>query len=347
MSRLLQRYSALLAALRYLAQHQLRGEYWIRLHSPKLWGQSLSDEQRSRCRHYFRGALFLGASFAAQRGWALTGREMRQFAHLAALAALFDDSAENCLHLAGDHQESVPAIAESPLALTPTRTVPDPLHTFAQQTTSGRALLFFWEKIYADLPAETNVFFEKTLLKVFELETQMASNNLVPPSVETLQMLAENKGGYSALLFRLLLQPHPSQAECRVARALGALVQASDDLFDLWHDTRQRLLTPARCWAEANRLDLAEQHFGQLWHHLAQAIHAAPAASTHARHTALALAGLLVTLTRFCLQHYRHLAQKHGTLPWHQRKAMVLDMARWDTRLRAVAFALKNGFLPE
>lgn len=347
MSRLLQRYSALLAALWYLAQHQLRGEYWIRLHSPKLWGQSLSDEQRSRCRHYFRGALFLGASFAAQRGWALNGREMCQFARLAALAALFDDSAESGPPLTGDHRESAPAIAESPLTLAQPRTVPPPLRTFAQQTTSGEALLFFWQKIRAHLPAETNVFFEKTLLKVFELETRTAPHDLVPPSIETLQVLTEDKGGYSALLFRLLLQPHPSQAECRVARALGALVQASDDLFDLWHDTRQRLLTPARCWAEANRLDLAEQHFGQLWYRLVQALHAAPAASTHARHTALALAGLLVTLTRFCLQHYRHLAQKHGTLPWHQRKAMVLDMARWDTRLRAVVFALKNGFLPE
>lgn len=343
----LQRYPTLLAALWQLAQHQLRGEYWIRLRSSEWWGQSLSAEQRSRCRHYFRGALFLGALFATQRGWALTGREMRQFAHLAALAALFDDSAESGPGATNNHREYDTAIAESPFALAHPRTVPPPLGAFAQQTTSGEALLFFWQKIRAYLPADTGVFFEKTLLKVFELETRTASHDLIPPSVETLQMLAENKGGYSALLFRLLLQPQPSPAECRAAWALGALVQASDDLFDLWHDARRSIPTPARCWAEANRFDLAEQHLRELWRRLAQAIHAAPAASTHARRTALALAGLLVTLTRFCLQHYRHLAQKRGTLPWHQRKAMVLDMARWSTRLRAIAFALKNGFLPE
>ncbi len=343
----LQRYPTLLAALWQLARHQLRGEYWIRLRSSELWGQSLSAAQRSRCRHYFRGALFLGALFATQRGQALNGREIRQFAHLAAMAALFDDSAETRSYPTDDHRESVPATAESLLAVAPTRTLPVPLRIFAQQTASGRTLLFFWQKIHAHLPADAGVFFEKTLLKVFELEMRTASHDLVPPSTETLQMLAENKGGYSALLFRLLLQPQPSPAECRAAQALGALVQASDDLFDLWHDARRSIFTPARCWAEANRLDLAEQHFGQLWRRLIQTLHASPAASPDARRTALALAGLLVTLTRFCLQHYRHLAQERGTLPWHQRKVMVLDMARWSTRLRAFAFALKNGFLLE
>jgi hypothetical protein len=343
----LQRYPTLLAALWQLALHQLRGEYWIRLRRTELWGQSLSAEQSSRCRHYFRGALFLGALFAAQRGRALNRREMRQFARLAALAALFDDTAEVGLDLADNSLETALEIARHPSPLAATRTVPAPLRTFAQKTAPGRTLLFFWKKIYAHLPAEIGAFFEKTLLKVFELETQTTLHGPASPSIEALQTLAEHKGGYSALLFRLLLQPQPSPAECRAARALGALVQASDDLFDLWHDAQRHISTPARYWAETVRLDLAEQHFKQRWHRLVQAINTVPGTSVHARRTALALAGLLVTLTCFCLQHYRHLMQKHGTLPWHQRKAMVLDMARWSTRLRAIAFALKNGFLPK
>lgn len=342
----LKRCLALLNALQMLLRHQLRAERWIRFRSAQLWGEGLSAGQRSRCRHYFRGALFLGTIFAAQRGQALRTREIRQFAYLAALAALFDDSAEGNLDSAYPPRPTLVNTIKANHAPAFPTPVPPALLAFALQTKATETLLAFWQKICVDLPSEAGTLFEKNLLRVFEIETDGSWLYELPVPIQTLQKRAEEKGGRSALLFRLLMWPLPSPAECRVARALGALVQASDDLFDLWHDAQRQIPTPARYWAEAGHLYLAKHYFEQQWRCFAHALQAAPAASGLGRQTALALAGMLATLTHFCLQHYSRLAQKHGTLPWHQRKTMVLDMAHWGTRLRAVAFAVKNGFLP-
>ena len=57
--------------------------------------------------------------------------------------------------------------------------------------------------------------------------------------------------------------------------------------------------------------------------------------------TALQTIHFLVSITRVCLDHYLHLQKKHGTLPLDDRGAMVVDMERWNNRLRA---ALKSLF---
>ena len=44
----------------------------------------------------------------------------------------------------------------------------------------------------------------------------------------------------------------------------------------------------------------------------------------------------LVSITRVCLRHYADLQKKRGTLPLDDRAAMVVDMEKWDNRLRAM-----------
>ncbi|MCS6928010.1 MAG: hypothetical protein NZM43_00810 [Saprospiraceae bacterium] len=346
---LLQRWVAFLTALWYLSYHQLCGEGWIRFQSARQWRPMLSPQQERRCRHYFRGALFLGAIFAAQRGSLMCAAERRQFARLAALAALFDDTVEQagriiCTQPLEEAEMSTWHKRRSAQGLHSTPLFP--LHTFAHQADPGGTLLFFLKKIRAKLLDATAILFEKTLLKVFQLEIHgLACSNVLQNSNKAVEVAIE-KGAYSALLFRLLLDPPPSAAERRLAMALGAFVQACDDIFDLWHDAHHHLYTPARWWAEAGRLEQVSRHLDGLWKSLAQASLNAPAASQRARHAALVLAGLLGLLTRFCLHHYHRLLKKHGTLPWHDRRAMVLDMARWSTRLRAFFFACRNNFFP-
>ncbi len=334
----MERWFALFMAVGYLLQHQLRAEVWLRLQGDALWYRRLTSEQQRRCRHYFRGAVFLGAVFAAQRGCAMRSDEFQQFAHLAALAALFDDTSETASEAA-----SVRVVMSS----TASTTVPCALYAYAREADPAGILVFFLEKIRDRLPAEVVVFFEKTLHRVFDVETSECWRSPVPPPAGLLVEMAAQKGGHSALLFRLLLSPPPSATDCQLALALGTFVQASDDLFDLWHDARQHLWTPARWWAEAGQLDQAAQHFEQAWQHLDAALRAAPAASARNCLVSRAQVGLLAVLTRFCLAHYRQLVEKHGTLPWQNREAMVLDMARWCVRLRAFSFALQSGFWPE
>ncbi len=328
-------------ALWLLAWHQWRAQVYIHRRGAVLWG-GLDASQQRRCRHYFRGAVFLGAVFAAYRGWALEAQEMRRYAHLAALAALFDDCAERCAEIRGTL-----APLEAPAEHAQLSCIPRPLLSFAQKADPSGDLVFFLKKIQDGLVEGTAASFEEALLRVFEMETGAAWRLNAPASVGGLVEAAAQKGAWSALLFRLLLEPVPSAAERRAALLLGAMVQASDDLFDLWHDARQGWWTPARWWASDRQWVALAQHFEQRWQLLACALEDGPPETANRRLAAKALAELLAVLTRFCLQHYQELAEKHGTLPWHDRHAMVLDMARWSTRWRAVVFAFKNGFLSE
>jgi hypothetical protein len=59
-------------------------------------------------------------------------------------------------------------------------------------------------------------------------------------------------------------------------------------------------------------------------------------------HTALAAIHFLIAVTRVCLRHYEDLQKKHGTLPLHDRAAMVVDMEKWGNRMRAMRELLRE-----
>ncbi len=324
--RLVRRWFVVFSALAYLLGHQVYAALWLRLRGLPSEVRQLSLQQQRRCRHYFRGALFLGAFFAAQRGFPLHRSEMDRFAHLAILSALFDDSAEAVSPYAFSAEAELRAGA---LAAS--------LRAFAQQADPSGVLFFFWSKMQEHLPKAAVALFEEHLFQLFRMETSTRHWS------EPFAKQALQKGGHAVLLFRLLLDPLPTAAERCAAIALGNLVQASDDIFDVWHDAQRGLRTPAHVWLRNGQWEQLAAHFEECWERLTAAM--AAVASPRKGAVALAVAEMLAVLTRFCLQHYRQLAEKRGTLPWSERQALVLDMGRWSVRWRAVAFAFRDGFL--
>ncbi len=327
---LLHRWIALALALYYVGQHQLRAALRMRFHLCFLENAVFDEAQKRRCRHYFRGALFLGAVYAARRRRALDVAEMERFAYLSALAAYFDDLVEtftaSSLSAAFPHSGATTASA---------------LWLLARQIDGRGGLWLLWEQLQYRLPAGVIDLFDEKLRRLFDIETRSLAVGSKEPSLSVLTRTAALKGGYSALLFRLLLSPYPSPAERRMAMALGAMVQAGDDIFDLWHDARRQHQTPALYWASKGQLGEVARHFDRCWFRFEERL-AATSGSGLGRAAAHATGGLLAALTRFCLHHYDRLNKKHGTLPWERRSAMVLDMALWSNRLRALIFVLRK-----
>ncbi len=271
-----------------------------------------------RHRHYFLGAVFLGAVFAQIRGRAFNRADMCRFSNLAALACFFDDLT--------DGVRGSSALSNGSLTT---------IEAFARVADPSGLAVHFLEKTCAMLPPENAESFHDALRRVFQLEVANRQQQLPPPSLDEIARLTAEKGGYSVMLFRCLLAEPITVPEREAVLAFGCLVQLSDDIFDLWHDRQNETATEATFFAAQNDVEQLAAFFEQHVAAVSRAIRQTSIPSIQ-QETALRTVHFLVSITRVCLRHYHVLRKKHGTLPLHDRRAMVVDMARWHMRLQAV-----------
>jgi hypothetical protein len=271
-----------------------------------------------RHRHYFLGAVFLGAVFGRKRGRALDRAELRRFSNLAALACFFDDLT--------DGVRGSSALFDGSLTT---------IEAFARVADPSGMALHLLEKTRATLPRGNAEPFHDALRRVFQLEVANRQQQLPPPSPDEIARLTAEKGGYSVMLFRCLLAEPITAPEWETVLAFGCLVQLSDDIFDLWHDRQNETATVATFFAAQNDVEQLAAFFEQQVAAVSRAIRQTTIPSVQ-QETALRTVHFLVSITRVCLRHYHVLRKKHGTLPLHDRRAMVVDMARWHMRLQAV-----------
>jgi len=267
-----------------------------------------------RHRHYFFGAVFLGAVFGHLRGRALDYEEMQRFSTLAALASFFDDLTDQTAHLqppSGD------------------------ISDFGRRADPSGAAHFLLEKTRARRPTHHAAGFEESLHRVFQIETEGLQKQAQHPAEAEIARLTAAKGGHSVLLFRFLLAEPLAEPERRALLAFGHLVQLSDDIFDLWHDHQRGTATMATICAANHALGTLARHFEDQVEQVFQTFHPIPIQG-HRRESALHTVRFLVASTRVCLRHYRHLEKKCGKLPLDDRRLMVADMGKWRMRLQVV-----------
>jgi len=137
------------------------------------------------------------------------------------------------------------------------------------------------------------------------------------------------------LLFRRILSRPVSETEQHALFQFGYFIQLADDIFDLWHDRQAGIVTLATHFAVRNDVTSLQQLFENqvdaMHRSLAQAGRNGPAAQP----TTSAIIHFLVGITRVCLRHYEDLQKKHGTLPLDDRRVMVVDMEKWENRMKA------------
>lgn len=278
----------------------------------------LSNREKRRLQHYFYGVSYLSIIFSTLRGQFRSRTEKHRFVHMSALAAFFDDLSDQIqsFDFLPDNPESYAAAADE--------------RGIAQQ---------WLQTVQSSLATTAVPDFRRHLQSVFTLETRARQRDNQPPSVDELISITAEKGGQSVLLFRSLLNQAAGEGEIAALRQFGALIQLCDDIFDLWHDRRDGISTLPTLFAASGQLPALEAYFES------------EAALT--RQLFLSLRGLksriawaevnyIVNITRVCLQHYRELAKKRGTLPLDERQAMVVDMENPSQRLRVASMLLKH-----
>ncbi|MEQ1747245.1 MAG: hypothetical protein ABMA02_17575, partial [Saprospiraceae bacterium] len=216
-----------------------------------------------------------------------------------------------------------------------------PLETYGRFTDpSGLALRLLY-RTNTDVPFANRHIFQQCLLRVFRIETQGRQKSADIPTVDEIARITASKGGCSVLLFRCLLPETLPETERLALFEFGHLVQLCDDIFDLWHDRQTSTASMATVLASQGDCAQLEQVFEQRAARVAAVFREIQTPASQ-RETALHTAFFLVAVTRVCLHHYRCLQKKRGTLPLDDRRALVVDMARWKFRWRVVAALLNH-----
>jgi hypothetical protein len=273
-------------------------------------GTAFSAEEESRLRQYWYGVCYLCSVFDLLRGRRLSRQERDRIAPAAALAAFFDDLS---------HQKSLIHAA------TP--------EDFGRAADSQGWTLKWLQQMYGQAPAHREDALRAAIRTVFEAE------KLSEDSLENLTRKSAQKGGWSVLLFRLLLEEAPDENTRQAMLQFGTLIQLCDDILDIWFDIRDGVETPATLLATQGDLPGLITLFETQTTRTRQTFLAA-----NAQRGPLAWVAIhfIVSIARVSLVRYTALSKKNGTLPLENRRLMVTDMAQWPNRLRAARMLFKH-----
>lgn len=279
-----------------------------------------SRKEKRRLKHYFYGGTFLQLLFEALQPTSKSAGTTYRLSNLAALAYYFDDLLElsQAQTLIGFNWKDKPK-------------------EFGRLVDDHRKLaLHFLDNLHQSMDTQQQMAFDQVMYHVFNSE--LAAKQHPPEDLERLQAHAAEKGGYSVLLFRQLAPVAPDLLEERALMEFGHLIQACDDIFDVWFDLEERVPSFAAYLLQKGQLQKLEEVFERQVTATSAAFRRCTFPKTRIE-TALRLVHYITAITRVCLKQYRKLEKKHGYLPLENRSEMVVDMERWKNRL-ATAYEL-------
>jgi hypothetical protein len=284
----------------------------------------LTVTEKRRLKHYFfYGTTYLKITFCILSGRMLQKEERQSFSNLNALAFFFDD-------LVDTFQEK-----DSNKILWQNN--PEDYGKIADDR--GLALHFLGN-LYHSLPSAHLEEFKSYMHTVFNVETAGRQQKESHFSTDELLHITAEKGGYSVLMFRRVLQHKLSEAERDALFQFGFLIQFCDDIFDVWFDLQDGITTLPLTLVQQNKIE----ELMQLFENQVDTTHAAFKKTHYAKHniyTSLAVTHFIVTLTRVCLKQLLGAKQKLGHVPLDNRSIMVLDMEKWGNRWRTVWYLLR------
>ena len=171
----------------------------------------------------------LAENYCRLRGRRLSGRERQISTWLGAMTPLFDDFFDR----KKVPDEHITALMKEPW-------------TRSGESLEEVAILHFHRRILAGL-ADPGPYQESTL-QVFA--SQQASRAQTRPQIseEQLKKITYDKGGYSLLAYRAVLFPAAGPEEKAMLYQLGGVLQLCNDVFDLYKDLQEGVMTlPLAC----------------------------------------------------------------------------------------------------
>lgn len=202
----------------------LRNNFSKDLHFPEALNNEYfyHSSYYNRTRQYMHTNHFFGELLCLLRGEKMNHGEYEKFALLSACAPIFDDFFEKNFNL-----HHILKLLQSPETT--------PAQNPAEQL-SVHFLLQILQK------TSNNVQFKNAALELFH--AQILSKNQ-PKNILRKQLLENslNKGGYSGLMYALLLDNPITPGVEKLGFLLGGYGQLMDDIFDIYDDARSEVQT--------------------------------------------------------------------------------------------------------
>jgi hypothetical protein len=178
----------------------------------------------NRTKQYMHANHFFGELLCVLRGSKMDDVERKRFANLSACAPIFDDffdkehgDLEKIKRLLNDVNTEIPETEEQKLAT------------------------IFLQNILADITNADD--FLDAANHLFDAQEKAKKQQSLDSEPKQLWDLSRQKGGYSGLMYALLLNPDLSDQEKEIAFELGAFGQFMDDVFDLYDDSAAGVYT--------------------------------------------------------------------------------------------------------
>ncbi len=117
------------------------------------------------------------------------------------------------------------------------------LNALDGKTSTDIQILFkvFFDKLHKQLSNKEDFNHYFDLVKTAQLESTRQTNSSIP--VSELRKITFEKGGYSLLLCRSILDNPMKDNEKKAIYHLGALIQLANDLFDIYEDLDKNIIT--------------------------------------------------------------------------------------------------------
>lgn len=189
---------------------------------------SLSDNDFNKMMRYYGYAApaILGESFALLRGKKMSESERKAITYAGAITGLFDDFFDK-KKLAPDYIKQ--------LVISP--------DSIKGNTSNERLFNAFYQKILSEIK-NRNVFVNY-FLNVHD--AQVLSKKQTEPDISKsdITYITYAKGGYSLLFYRSTLDNPISENEQKMLYVLGSILQLENDIFDIYKDHRDGIMTLA------------------------------------------------------------------------------------------------------
>lgn len=178
----------------------------------------------NRTKQYMHANHFFGELLCVLRGFKMDNAERKRFANLSACAPLFDDFFDK-------EQDELAKIGR----------LLNMVDTEIPETEEQKLALLFLQNILSEI--NDKVAFLDAANHLFEAQTRAKKQQAIESSPEKLWPFSREKGGYSGLMYALLLSHSLSTEEKELAFELGAFGQFMDDVFDLYDDRAAGVFT--------------------------------------------------------------------------------------------------------
>ncbi|MCD6178765.1 MAG: hypothetical protein J7K39_02570 [Bacteroidales bacterium] len=178
----------------------------------------------NRTKQYMHANHFFGELLCVLRRSKMDNTERKRFANLSACAPIFDDFFDK------DKDE-----------LNKINKLLNNVENEKPETEEQKLAALFLQNILADVNNKTE--FLNAANQLFNAQAKAKKQQRFESEAEHLWDISRQKGGYSGLMYALLLSHDLSDQEKGLAFELGAFGQFMDDVFDLYDDRAQGIFT--------------------------------------------------------------------------------------------------------